>query len=313
MGAAAPGGGIPWTPKEKQFLMDNPRLGVATISKRLGKSVHAVNHMRRALGLSRSVQKKTWASAEDEYLRQARAEGKTAAAMAQHLGRNKNMVNCRLKKLSLTTPLSKIRLSEEHKKFILDHPNMSGVELSKRLGFRSTTLLRHRRELGLPPLLHRDVWTSDEERLIRNNLDRKLSETYRLLPYRSHSSIALKAAALGRRRHRNKGFSVNRQGYRLVYENGAPVLEHHKVMEESLGRKLRRGETVHHINKDRGDNRLENLVLFRSNSEHMKAEYSYLPLVSTLLERGIIRYDQSMHEYRLSGAIDGHRQSTLPC
>lgn len=42
---------------------------------------------------------------------------------------------------------------------------------------------------------------------------------------------------------------------------GSKIAEHRHVMEESLGRPLERFETVHHINGNRQDNRIENLQL----------------------------------------------------
>ena len=43
------------------------------------------------------------------------------------------------------------------------------------------------------------------------------------------------------------------------------VLEHVKVMSEFLGRPIRPGETIHHKNGVRTDNRIKNLELWASN------------------------------------------------
>lgn len=40
------------------------------------------------------------------------------------------------------------------------------------------------------------------------------------------------------------------------------ALEHRLVMEDKLGRKLRKGENVHHLNGDRLDNAPDNLELW---------------------------------------------------
>jgi len=47
------------------------------------------------------------------------------------------------------------------------------------------------------------------------------------------------------------------------------VLQHRLVMEKHIGRVLLPSEVVHHINGKNNDNRIENLMLFDSQSKHM--------------------------------------------
>ncbi len=61
--------------------------------------------------------------------------------------------------------------------------------------------------------------------------------------------------------------------YKRVGKTGQ--LEHRKVMEEYIGRKLLPTEQIHHINKNRFDNRIENLQIVTQEEHDLIHKWKY--------------------------------------
>jgi len=65
------------------------------------------------------------------------------------------------------------------------------------------------------------------------------------------------------------------------YKKIKDEFEHRKIVEEFIGRKLKPEEVIHHIDFNKLNNDIDNLMVFPTNKEHIKfhtklKQYSYL-------------------------------------
>ncbi len=93
--------------------------------------------------------------------------------------------------------------------------------------------------------------------------------------------LGLIKSATGHEGRNGKKGTVLSNGYPVIYDPTHPraksngyVREHIVVAEQMLGRSLKDGEVIHHINENKTDNRPENLMIFANNSEHMKYHWA---------------------------------------
>ena len=71
--------------------------------------------------------------------------------------------------------------------------------------------------------------------------------------------------------NRSRKTYVTKKGYRRFKSSGTYV--HRWIEERKLGRKLRSGEVVHHIDGNLLNNSPNNLKVYKNQSQHMRKEH----------------------------------------
>lgn len=110
-------------------------------------------------------------------------------------------------------------------------------------------------------------------------------------------------------RDKEKKLRVWRRGYVWVYKPDHPtsrktppdygyVAEHRMIMELHLGRDLGHLEVIHHLDGDKSNNEIENLVCCKNSRKHNRIHTKMEIFVEKLIREGKVFYDREEREFR---------------
>lgn len=92
-------------------------------------------------------------------------------------------------------------------------------------------------------------------------------------------------------------------GYKVVEAEGHPrafdvrkQYEHVLILEDYLGRYLNDGENTHHLDLDKSNNNIDNLIV-TTRKEHAMLHKQLDLILSELIKEGIIAYDRAKKCY----------------
>jgi hypothetical protein len=109
-------------------------------------------------------------------------------------------------------------------------------------------------------------------------------------------------------RNIHKKARVSRGEYVMIYKPEHPssrkkapdygyVLEHRYIMEKHLGRPLKKKEVIHHIDGDKANNNIDNLVLCDNAREHNIIHTEMELFVEKLIKEKRVKYDREAKEF----------------
>jgi len=97
---------------------------------------------------------------------------------------------------------------------------------------------------------------------------------------------------------RNKSKTCQGYVHTVRREDGTYVSKHRYIIEQSIDRRLKTEETVHHKDLDKENNDVENLHLFKNRTDHGLCHGSLNKLVKILLSKNVIEFDKNEGIYK---------------
>lgn len=291
-------GGRRFSPHEDGLLRQQWGMQSAqALASELGRSVNSVRHRASRLGLGRPASIE-WTPEEDRVLAES-VGAMTYSAIGLQLGRSEKSVMARSQRLGLSKGQHRSWTASDIDFLEASHQEMAWSEIAAHLHRSSKAVARKAQQMGLAKYVRRDWMPSEDEYLLANpetpigDLGRALDRSRKQVSWRRRM-LDLEPAT--RRVSQYKPSSDGRPV--VAIRDGVRVMEHRQVAEEQLGRPLRAGEVVHHIDLDKTNNSPSNLVVCESRSEHRLVHVSIEQLVHDLMHDGLVIFDRSVMGYR---------------
>lgn len=153
-------------------------------------------------------------------------------------------------------------VTKEQLEEMYNQQRLSSIKIAKLLNCSKRTVLRRLKQYGIK---RRTIGQALKNRIMPEDVKKKISKRMKQIQQKENHSC-----------WKGGRFKCS-NGYILVRADGHPfsdrkgyVKEHRLTMEKHIGRFLKPEEIVHHKNGKRDDNRIENLELLESLSDHAK-------------------------------------------
>lgn len=188
-----------------------------------------------------------------------------------------------------------------------NYDKLSVKELSIKLGKSGKSVRGKIERLGisLRSLNRQEIfkWNDEQLKFLNDNFktmtDREIakilfnddSDKASARVFRKRTSIGLEKDIRG------LVYNDNNAEYKSRYFNGEKIFEHIENAETKIGRKINKGEVVHHINGDKKDNSFNNLYICKDKREHLILHDNLEKLAMELCKLGLIKFDEENANY----------------